>query len=115
LGFEIELTPECLIKRLAVIPTKGGVRSNALIEKYQIKQHSPIVSEVLTSDWGTSLARDKIEYGLEAIETGFTLIDFEDFGTLNLLGLKKGDVRFKASVTAPAGITNVCLIEERIY
>lgn len=48
-----------------------------IIDKYAVKQTKPLNIELLKVDWKTGQEIDKVEYGLDAVLTGVTVIDYD--------------------------------------
>ena len=54
----------------------SGARAD-IIDKYAIKQTKPRNIELLKVDWKTGQELDKVEYGLDAVLSGVTVIDYD--------------------------------------
>ena len=91
----------------------NSARSNSLVSAYRIRDTHRKV-ELLQSSWNQSRQQDKVEYGLESILDGFTVIDLEDLGGIDARNMRAGTLKFEAIVAAPTGTTQVTLIPQTI-
>jgi hypothetical protein len=113
--FAIDLPVGSMMRRTVITAYRAGVRSDTEIPKYKITQESPIKQEIFQTGWEISQAVDKIEYQLESIISGMTIMDYESLGGLDLRRLKEGDVKLKANTLAPSGATKIRLLNQEIF
>jgi hypothetical protein len=78
------------------------VRTNGYLSKYLLKNESK-KTDILQSGWYESRAADKLEYSLETILTGITVIDMRDYGLLDARGLKYNDITIRGNIPVAAG------------
>lgn len=119
-GFPIGLPAGHILTRTFVFATLAGARDDTLIDKIRVRTESPEKSDLIEEEWEISQARDLVEYEVATpIEgnrylTGFTVLDFAEFGNLDMRGRKKDDVTLNLTTAAPSGTTNVVLLHEQL-
>ena len=112
--FAIDLPVGNQLRRSVITAIRGGVRSDAQILAFKVTQESPVRAEIMQSGWYESQAQDKLEYGVETVIRGVTIIDYEGLGGLDARDLKSGDIKFRANSVAPSGVTKVRLLTQEI-
>ena len=139
-----ELTTGVLMRRLALFQNdaSGGVGRPArpaqnaeLIDRFKLKQTSPISWTILDEDFGSLQAQDLQEYNVRTLELrsiaagnvveedrdtgvalGFTVLDFDSgrdlVGALDLTGMKSGDIKLLMRTTAQATSSDYLYVVE---
>lgn len=129
-----ELTTGVLMRRLALFQddATGGIgnperpQQNApLVDRFKLKQTSPISWTIVDEDFGSLQAQDLQEYNVRTLEMrsiaagnvveedrdtgvalGFTVLDFDSgrdlVGALDLTGMKSGDIKLLMRTTGDA-------------
>jgi hypothetical protein len=95
-----------MIKQIAIAVIDNGVPSDTLVTGMQMTVGgNPIKT------WGflQSKNSDKYEYGVETLETGYTILDFEDIGGLDLRGVDVKSAKLGFNVGSPTGTANIRL------
>jgi hypothetical protein len=126
LKFQYNLPMGAWLKRSALITILNGVRSNALISKYQIKQEKPEGIELATYTWDIAQMINKHEYNLaDPIESdqitlaGFVLEDYKDITKiltgLATHGLDLGSITIRANTSTPTGTTQLRVINHEFH
>lgn len=109
----IDLQTGVRIQKIGVFTQTSSAYSNGVVSKYEIRQMSPVNTQLNHSEWYASQAEDKIFYGLttnvatgyyEGLETGFTIYDPEfKSGFLDTTGMKQGDIRIRFNTLVSSG------------
>ena len=147
-----EVTTGVLMRRLALFQFEtGGYGTPArpaqnddgkeLIERFKLKQTSPISWTMRDEHFGAMQAQDILEYNVDTMENvhvgitsttanaivlpddhdvgifkGFTVMDFDDgrnlVGSLDLTGMKSGDIKLFMKTTAQADATDKIYVIE---
>jgi hypothetical protein len=107
LDFVIDTIPTGkMLKRIFLTATLNGVRSDTEVTEFQL-----VVNDNQVSKWGwpDSKFADKIEYQLESTNqpVGFTALDLESIGGVDLRGIRMGKAVLNSNVGAPTGVTNL--------
>lgn len=115
--FAVDLPVGGMLRKTALTAIRAGVRSDTQVPKYMVKQESPIRREILQATWEASQRQDKVEYGIESVLAGHTILDYGTIGRggLDLRALKEGDVKFKCNTIAPSGTTKIRLVNQEIF
>lgn len=109
----IDLQTGVKILKLGIFTQTSSAYSDGVIGKYEIRQMSPVNTQLDHSEWYASKSEDKIFYGLttnvatgyyEGLETGFTIYDplFKQ-GVLDTTGMKQGDIRLRMTTLVSSG------------
>jgi len=115
--FAVDLPVGGMLRKTALTAIRAGVRSDIQVPKYLVRQESPIRREILQATWEASQRQDKVEYGIETVLGGYTVLDYETIGRggLDLRALKEGDVKLKMNALTPSGTTKVRLVNQEIF
>ena len=109
----IDLPTGSFLRRTLLRMYNNSARANTWLTRYRIEQQSPIRQDILDMATLDSQSLDHLEYGVSP-SGGYTMIDFEEFGALDLRKSKEGDVKLKYLAGSPTSAT-VRLVNQEIY
>ena len=107
----IDLQTGVRVLKIGIFTQTSSAYSDGVIGKYEIRQMSPVNTQLEHTEWYASKTEDKLMYGLtlvaagyEGLETGFTIYDpaFKS-GFLDTVGMKQGDIRLRMTTLVSSG------------
>jgi hypothetical protein len=108
-----------VLYRSALFATKAGVRDDTLISAYKVRDERRKF-DYSEESWAHSQARDVREYRpVKALEgnlylTGLTIVDYVEFGALDLRNVQGDPAVLAFTVGAPNGTTNIVVLNQEM-